>query len=216
MAVDGEGNKVDSLNILVVDDEANIRKTLTVCLESKGHHVTAVGWSRGALDQAAMRNFDLAFVDLRLGTEAGLDLIPALLAERPGLKIVVITAYASIETAVEAVRRGASDYLAKPFTPGQVLLVARKMGELRDLERRIAALEKEKTALSGEAPRAAARPVPAPSAAVKPGDSVTLERIEEDHIRKVLAASSSIAEAAKILGIDQATLWRKRKQFKID
>jgi NtrC-family two-component system response regulator AlgB len=207
---------VPPLNVLVVDDEANIRKTLAVCLESKGHHVTVVGRSRDALDQAAVRPFDLAFVDLRLGTEAGMDLVPRLLAGRPGLKVVVITAHASVETAVEAVRRGASDYLAKPFTPAQVLLITRKMGELRDLERRIESLEREKAGLSGETPRAAARPVPTAGAALKPGDPVTLARIEEEHIRKVLASAASIEEAAGILGIDQATLWRRRKQYGID
>lgn len=214
--VSGESGNISPLNILVVDDEANIRKTLTMCLESKGHQVRAVGMSRDALDHASMRVVDLAFVDLRLGTEAGLDLIPRLAAARPGIKIVVITAYASIETAVEAVRRGAADYLAKPFTPAQVLLVTRKMGELRNLERRIESLEREKAALSGEAPRGAARPVPPAGTAVKPGDPVPLERIVEEHIRRVVAGSASLEEAAKVLGIDQATLWRKRKQFGIE
>ena len=59
--------------------------------------------------------FDLIFLDLRLGLENGLDLIPRLLAENPWSKIIVITAYASVETAVEAMKRGATDYLPKPF-----------------------------------------------------------------------------------------------------
>lgn len=207
-------DKTPGLEVLVVDDEANIRKTLKMCLESKGHRVTLAGTTRDALDQTSVHPFDLAFVDLRLGTEAGLDLIPQLLEIRPALKIVVITAHASIETAVEAVRRGAADYLAKPFTPAQVTLAARKLGELRDLERRIESLEREKAALSGESRRVASRP--AAGSPAKLGDPVTLERIEEEHIRKVLAASPSLEEAAKVLGIDQATLWRKRKQYDIE
>jgi DNA-binding NtrC family response regulator len=110
------------LSILVVDDEANIRKTLSVCLESDGHRVAAVGNAQDAVAENSRRSFDLAFVDLRLGASSGLDLIPALLASSPWLKIIVITAYASIDTAVEAMRRGAADYIPKPFTPAQVTL----------------------------------------------------------------------------------------------
>ena len=104
-----------SLSILVVDDEVNIRKTLTVCLETEGHKVIAVSNFQDALVEASRRSFELAFVDLRLGTDDGLDLIPGLLAATPWLKIIVITAYASIDTAVEAMRRGAIDYIPKSF-----------------------------------------------------------------------------------------------------
>ena len=124
------------LRVLVVDDEINIRKTLTVCLETEGHNVTAVSNFRDALAEASRRSFDLAFVDLRLGTDDGLDLIPALLAATPWLKIIVITAYASIDTAVEAIRRGATDYIPKPFTPAQIKLAVRKVFEVRSWSRR--------------------------------------------------------------------------------
>src|SRR5258707_13128097 len=107
------------LSVLVVDDEPNIRKVLAINLKSDGHQVTAVSTFRDALTEAARQPFDLALVDLRLGTEAGLDLIPKLKSESPWLRIVVITAYASVDTAVEAMKRGATDYLSKPFTPSQ-------------------------------------------------------------------------------------------------
>ena len=113
-----------ALNILIVDDEINIRKTLTVCLETEGHRVTAVSNFEDALAEAARRSFELALVDLRLGTENGLDLIPALLAQAPWMKVIVITAYASIDTAVEAIQRGASDYVSKPFTPEELFSAA--------------------------------------------------------------------------------------------
>ena len=85
--------------------------------------------------------FDLAFVDLRLGAETGIDLIPRLLIQSPWLKIVVITAYATIETAVEAIKRGASDYLPKPFTPPQVRLVVERLSKVLALEQRVADLQ---------------------------------------------------------------------------
>ncbi len=134
---------VGPLNILVVDDEANIRKLLSVSLKVKGHTVTAVGNFQNAVAEAARRAFDLAFVDLRLGTSDGLDLIPLLLASAPWLKIVVITAHSSIASAVEAMRLGATDYIPKPFTPAQVNIVVRKLAEVRSLEHRVAGLQEE-------------------------------------------------------------------------
>ncbi len=128
------------LQILVVDDEANIRRTISVCLETQGHHVIGVSNVPDALGEAARRSFDLAFIDLPLGMDDGLDLIPALLAKSPWLKIIVITAYASIDTAVEAIRRGASDYIPKPFTPAQISLAVRKVFEMRSLELKVAGL----------------------------------------------------------------------------
>jgi NtrC-family two-component system response regulator AlgB len=132
-----------SLRILVVDDELNIRKTLALCLETEGHSVTAVSNFRDGLAEAARKSFDLAFVDLRLGTEDGLELIPALLAAAPWLKVIVVTAYASIDSAVEAMRRGATDYIPKPFTPAQISLAVRKVFEVRTLEQKVAALQED-------------------------------------------------------------------------
>jgi two-component system, NtrC family, response regulator AlgB len=93
------------------------------------------------LNEAARRSFDLAFIDLRLGTGNGLDLIPALLATSPWIKIIVITAYASIDTAVEAMRRGATDYIPKPFTPAQVKLAVQKTFQISTLEQKVASLQ---------------------------------------------------------------------------
>ncbi len=109
----------------------------------KATRSSAVSNFQDALAEAARRSFDLAFVDLRLGTDDGLDLIPPLLAATPWLKIIVITAYASIDTAVEAMRRGATDYIPKPFTPAQINLAVRKVFEVRTLEQKVAALQED-------------------------------------------------------------------------
>ena len=131
------------LNILIVDDEINIRKTLSICLETEGHSVITVSNFEDALSEASRRPFDVAFVDLRLGTANGLDLIPPLLTATPWIKIVVITAYASIDTAVEAMKRGATDYIPKPFTPAQVKLAVHKIFEVRTLEQKVVALRED-------------------------------------------------------------------------
>ncbi len=129
------------LNVLIVDDEPNIRKMLSVALTADGHRAAAVTNARDAQAQAAAQPFDMAIVDLRLGADTGMDLIPRLSAESPWMKIVVMTAYASIDSAVEAMRRGATDYLAKPFAPAQLRLLVERVGRLRALEQRVAGLQ---------------------------------------------------------------------------
>src|SRR6266704_6306261 len=127
--------------VLVVDDEKNIRRTLTLCLEGFGCAVTEEGTAEAALEALSRAPHDLAFLDLRLGSGNGLDLLPRLLAERPGLDVVIITAYATFDTAVEAIRRGARDYLPKPFTPAQVRHLVDQALQRRALSWRVLDLE---------------------------------------------------------------------------
>jgi len=110
-----------------------------------------VAGSQEALREAKRRSFDIAFIDLRLEGEDGMDLIPPLLVESPWLKIVVITANATIETAVEAMRRGAADYIEKPFTSAQVRLLIRTLGHIRDLENEITVLKEDRRRFAPEA-----------------------------------------------------------------
>ncbi len=117
--------------VLIVDDEKNIRTTLGVCLESLGCQVSQASTAEAALEALRHAPFDLAFLDLRLGQENGLDVLPRLLAERPGLDVVMITAYATFDTAVEAVKRGAADYVPKPFTPSQIRLIVERLAARR-------------------------------------------------------------------------------------
>jgi NtrC-family two-component system response regulator AlgB len=137
------------LHALVIDDEKNIRSTLTVCLEAVGCDVVAVGSSQAALSALGKKHFDFAFLDLRLDKESGLDLIPELLSSSPNLDIVIITAYATFDTAVEAVRRGARDYLAKPFSPAQVRHIVEQAVARRALTWKVTDLENR---LADEAP----------------------------------------------------------------
>ncbi|HXV79274.1 MAG TPA: sigma-54 dependent transcriptional regulator [Candidatus Binatia bacterium] len=129
------------LRVLVIDDEKNIRATLSLCLEQLGCAVTAVSAPEAALAALRQQPYDLAFIDLRLGESNGLDLIPKLLTINAGLQVIVITAYATIDTAVDAIKRGAADYLPKPFTPQQIRHVVDQSINQRDLRIRLSDLE---------------------------------------------------------------------------
>jgi NtrC-family two-component system response regulator AlgB len=146
-----ESERNFALNILVVDDEINIRKTLSICLETEGYRVTAVSNFEDAIAEASLKSFDIAFVDLRLGAADGMELIPALLATTPWIRIIVITAFASIETAVEAMKKGAADYLPKPFTPAQIKLAVQKALDLLALEQKVTNLKEDLGRSSPEA-----------------------------------------------------------------
>jgi NtrC-family two-component system response regulator AlgB len=130
-----------SSSVLVIDDEKNIRTTLGLCLEAMGCKVMQVESAGAALAALGRESFELAFLDLRLGSQSGLDLLPQLLQVSPQLAVVMITAYGTIDTAVEAMRRGARDFVAKPFTPAQVRLLVERITERGALERRVADLQ---------------------------------------------------------------------------
>ena len=145
---------VDPTSVLVVDDERNIRKTLSLCLQGMGCQVTETATATAALQALARSAFDLAFVDLRLAKEDGLELIPRLLALRPGLDIVLLSACATVDSVVEAMRRGARNCLSKPFAPSQIRQAVEQARTRRELEMRVADLEER---LADAAPEATPR-----------------------------------------------------------
>lgn len=128
-------------HVLIIDDEKNIRTTLQVCLQGIGCRVAAAASGETALAQLEREPFDIAFLDLKLGEESGMDLLPRLLAAQPELSIIVITAYATHDTAVEAIRRGAVNYLPKPFTPPQIRHAVETVLERRAMVRKLVGLE---------------------------------------------------------------------------
>jgi two-component system, NtrC family, response regulator AlgB len=129
------------IRVLVIDDEPNIRQTLALCLKQMGCEVAQAATADAALDALRQRAFDLALLDLRLGDEDGIEVLPTLMALRPDLDVVIITAYSSVGSAVEAMRRGARDYLPKPFTPAQIQRLVERTRERRELQQRVSHLE---------------------------------------------------------------------------
>jgi NtrC-family two-component system response regulator AlgB len=132
-----------TLDVLVIDDEKNIRATLRVCLEDVATRVVEAPSSEAAKVALARQPFDLAFLDLRLGDSNGLTLIPPLLASSPLIDIVVVTAYGTVENAVEAIQLGARNVLQKPFSPDQIRAVVQRVRARRSAERRIVELRSE-------------------------------------------------------------------------
>jgi len=147
-----------AMRVLVIDDEPNIRDTLAMCLEGVGCRVQKAATGAAALEALRLAPYDLAFCDLRLGDESGLDLVPKLLAERPGLDVVVVTAYATFDTAVEAIKRGAKDYLPKPFTPAQIRHQVDAAKERRAATMRVVDLESRLADAAPEAQLESASP----------------------------------------------------------
>ena len=128
---------------LVVDDDPGVRQSLRLCLEAAGARVLGVATGGAALEALDRGHFDVVFLDLWLGADAGLELLPEMLTRQSDLGVIVITAFASIESAVDAIKRGAVDYIPKPFTPDQVRLAANRVVEAQRLRRRLSELQDE-------------------------------------------------------------------------
>jgi len=173
---------------LVVDDDAAFRTRLVKALAARGYAAQGAGTADEALDVARDLKPDAAIVDLKMpGGKSGLDLVPDLVARHPGVQVVVLTGYGSIATAVEAVRKGAINYLSKPADADQIL-----------------------AAFDSEGEHAGNGAAPAPAAGELPDGTPSLARVEWEHIQRILSdCDGNISLAARKLGIHRRSLQRK-------
>ena len=139
-----------SFTALIVDDDPAIRQSLRLCLEAENVRVQQASTWAGCLDALERSRFDVVFLDLWLGSESGLALLPEMLRRQPGAGVIVVTAYATYESAVEAMKLGAVDYLPKPFTPEQVRNAARRVVTAGVLRRRLTELQERLDETEGE------------------------------------------------------------------
>ena len=114
------------MRVLVADDEPSIRFVLRETLEAEGHEISEVEDGDAAALALASGRFDLAFVDIRMPGPSGLEVLEQRRAAGCDMAVVIITAQNTIESAVEAMKRGALDYLQKPFALSQVSALAEK------------------------------------------------------------------------------------------
>jgi DNA-binding NtrC family response regulator len=106
--------------ILVVDDEAVVVNSIRKILSRKGFAVEEAFTCKDAMAQIFANDYDLVLLDMKMSDGNGMDVLQRIKAKKPELRVVIVTGYASIDTAVEAIRKGASDYMPKPFTPDEL------------------------------------------------------------------------------------------------
>jgi DNA-binding response OmpR family regulator len=154
-------------HILIIDDEAPLRKTLARIFQQSGFEVTTAENAEQGLDFLKTTTFDLVFTDLRMPGIQGLEMLKRIHADHPSLPVVLFTAQPDVNSAVEALRHGATDYLLKPLKPEVIITRAKSiLAELQrekrkhEIAQQIEALQNELKSLeNGEtAPSASTQP----------------------------------------------------------
>ena len=135
--------------IVVVDDDATMREALRETLAGEGYAVLAVDNAIQAIAELEKQEADLVLADLTLPRVSGLELLDSIRRQWPGLEVIVITGQGSIETAVDAIKRGAYHYVTKPFTPDEIIHLVGQALERRRLVHRKERLEEEVSLLRG-------------------------------------------------------------------
>jgi len=124
----------EKMSIMIVDDEMIVRESLFHWFEKAGHVVETASSGFEALEKLERFPFELLFVDIKMPGMDGIELLEKVKAEYPDTIVIIITAYGSIESAIKAMKTGASDYLLKPFKPDQLSLVMEKIAHQRKLQ----------------------------------------------------------------------------------
>lgn len=172
-------------SILLVDDDDAFRERLARALRARGFAVTPAADLAAAVAATRTDPPDFAVVDMRMPDATGQEVIDAIVPLSPHTKIVILTGYGSIASAVEALHRGAHHYLSKPIDADQ--LTATLLG------------------IEGD---------PAPPAGAPPASTPSLARAEWEHIQRVLTdVGGNVSEAARRLGIARRTLQLKLKKY---
>jgi DNA-binding response OmpR family regulator len=151
-------------HILIIDDEASLRQTFTRILRNAGWDVTTAEDGPQALQRLAAGPYDLAYLDIHLPGMDGVQVLKEVHRLYPQLPVILFTGHASLQTAVEAIRLGATDYLTKPIDPDALIartrtILAEQAGRKRkkEIEAQIAALQSELKSLDDGVPPEAAR-----------------------------------------------------------
>ena len=129
--------------VLVVDDQRNMRTTLSLMLQEAGYEVSDAHDGQAACDRVAADSYDLVLTDLKMGSMDGMQVLRHVKEIAPLTEVIVMTAFGTIESAVEAIRLGAHDYIQKPFSGQELLVKVNKALEKRRLAGELGVLASE-------------------------------------------------------------------------
>ncbi|MDX1352327.1 MAG: response regulator [Thiomicrorhabdus sp.] len=178
---------IESPKVLIVDDDEFFLSILSRSLELENWQIVSASNSEQALKEVAQQQFDYAILDLNLDGQSGLNLMEQLLTQQPLCQVLILTGYASVATAVEAMRLGAKDYLCKPATAQQIMEVF--TGDKADV------IEQE----------------------VEEFQPMSVKRLEWEHIQKTLLEhDGNISLTAEALNMHRRTLQRKLQKRPVD
>lgn len=127
--------------ILIVDDDAELRANLSEILKGAGYYTDEAPTGKDAIAKATAEDFDIALLDLMMPRMSGIDVLTEIKKVRPGTKIIMITAFATVENAVDAIKKGASDYISKPFKIETLITTIRRVIEEARFEEGIKKLD---------------------------------------------------------------------------
>ncbi len=190
------------MNVVVIDDEAGVRRTVSMILEDEGYDVTTASSGREGLSQALEQRADIVLCDVRMPEMDGLQFLDEYREKGGDGLVVTMTAYGSVELALEAMKRGAYDYIAKPFSADSVLLTLRKAEEREKLRREVGRLRRQvkterrhpelvvKSAAMVKAVELAEKVAPHPSTVLITGESGTGKEV----IARLIHTASSRAD----------------------
>jgi DNA-binding NtrC family response regulator len=129
------------IKILVVDDDTELRANLSEVLQGAGYETFEATSGQEACDVARTGDFDIVLLDLMMPRMSGMDVLGEMKKISPRSKVVMITAFATVGNAVEAIKKGASDYIAKPFKINELLITVRRVIEEASFEREVKNLD---------------------------------------------------------------------------
>jgi DNA-binding NtrC family response regulator len=197
--------------LLVADDHTDVIEAVRLLMTPQGMTVLAAGSPAEALAIAKTTTLDAALIDLnyekgRTSGDQGLELVSALRRQLPNLPIVVMTAWSSIDLALDAMRRGARDFVEKPWDDARLTTVLRGQAELGHALRRVNELEDEVRQLRGLSPAAEGTAAP----------SMRLMEMEATLVRKAMEThQGNVSRAARTLGLSRSALYRRLDRHKI-
>jgi DNA-binding NtrC family response regulator len=200
--------------ILIVDDETIVRESLASWLRADGYRVETAPDASAALHAMERTVFSVLLVDLKMPGKDGLQLLAEARQRQPHAAVILMTAYATVDTAVRAMKRGAHDYLVKPIDPEALSeIVSPLAGSL--------SRSRQAPREPGSAPEEAAASLvddlaPSTSTNATAAASISLREMERTHVAKCLQQHGwNISRTARALGIDRVTLYNKIKRYRI-